>query len=197
MPHQKGHLNRGPQLSVVALEAGEIPGIVNDFRTAARHAIEAGFDGVEIHGAHGYLLDAFLRDGEEPREVTLTREIIRIDSVTGRIEGEFGYLRISTFNENTGRERNEAIAKIKAEKPGVKGYVLDLRNNGGGLLNAAIDVSDAFLERGEIVSQRGRKPEQIQRYSAKPGDVTEPVAAIEACSVQSGSSRSPIKATAG
>ena len=49
---------------------------------------------------------------------------------------------------------------------------LDLRNNGGGLLNAAIDVSDAFLERGEIVSQRGRKPEQIQRYSAKPGDVT-------------------------
>ena len=114
----------------------------------------------------------FLRDGSDPLEVTLTREVIKVQSVTGRVEGDFGYLRVSTFNENTGRELNEAIAKIKAEKPGVKGYVLDLRNNGGGLLNAAIDVSDAFLERGEIVSQRGRKPEQIQRYSAKPGDVT-------------------------
>lgn len=114
----------------------------------------------------------FLRDGSDPLEVTLTREVIKVQSVTGRVEGDFGYLRISTFNENTGRELNEAIAKIKTEKPGVKGYVLDLRNNGGGLLNAAIDVSDAFLERGEIVSQRGRKPEQIQRYSAKPGDIT-------------------------
>ena len=114
----------------------------------------------------------FLRDGEDPLEVVLTREIIKVQSVTGRVEGDFGYLRVSTFNENTGRELTEAIAKIKAEKPGVKGYVLDLRNNGGGLLNAAIDVSDAFLERGEIVSQRGRKPEQIQRYSAKPGDLT-------------------------
>ncbi len=114
----------------------------------------------------------FLRDGEEPREVVLTREIIKVESVTGRVEGDYGYLRVSTFNENTGRELTEAINKIKAEKPGVKGYVLDLRNNGGGLLNAAIDVSDAFLERGEIVSQRGRKPEQIDRYAAKPGDLT-------------------------
>ena len=114
----------------------------------------------------------FLRDGEDPLEVVLTREVIKVQSVTGRVEGDFGYLRVSTFNENTGRELTEAIAKIKAEKPGVKGYVLDLRNNGGGLLTAAIDVSDAFLERGEIVSQRGRKPEQIERYSAKPGDLT-------------------------
>ncbi|WP_426024497.1 S41 family peptidase [Brevundimonas sp. PWP3-1b1] len=114
----------------------------------------------------------FLRDGEDPLEVVLTREVIKVQSVTGRVEGDFGYLRVSTFNENTGRELNEAIAKIKAEKPAVKGYVLDLRNNGGGLLNAAIDVSDAFMERGEIVSQRGRTPEQIQRYSAKPGDIT-------------------------
>ncbi len=127
----------------------------------------------KLRGAAGTSVRVtFLRDGEEPREVTLTREIIKVQSVTGRVEGDFGYLRVSTFNENTGRELSEAIAKIKAQKPGVKGYVLDLRNNGGGLLNAAIDVSDAFLERGEIVSQRGRKPEQIQRYSAKPGDLT-------------------------
>jgi carboxyl-terminal processing protease len=127
----------------------------------------------KLRGAVGTSIRVtFLRDGSDPLEVVLTREVIKVQSVTGRVEGDFGYLRVSTFNENTGRELNEAIAKIKAEKPGVKGYVLDLRNNGGGLLNAAIDVSDAFLERGEIVSQRGRKPEQIQRYSAKPGDIT-------------------------
>ena len=127
----------------------------------------------KLRGAAGTSIRVtFLRDGSDPLEVTLTREVIKVQSVTGRVEGDFGYLRVSTFNENTGRELNEAIAKIKAEKPGVKGYVLDLRNNGGGLLNAAIDVSDAFLERGEIVSQRGRKPEQIQRYTAKPGDLT-------------------------
>lgn len=127
----------------------------------------------KLRGAVGTSVKVtFLRDGSDPLEVTLTREVIKVQSVTGRVEGDFGYLRVSTFNENTGRELNEAIAKIKAEKPGVKGFVLDLRNNGGGLLNAAIDVSDAFLERGEIVSQRGRKPEQIQRYSAKPGDLT-------------------------
>jgi carboxyl-terminal processing protease len=114
----------------------------------------------------------FLRDGEEPRDVLLTREVIKVESVNGRMEGEFGYLRISTFNENTGRELNEAIARIRRENPAVKGFVLDLRNNGGGLLTAAIDVSDAFLERGEIVSQRGRKPDQIERYAARPGDLT-------------------------
>jgi carboxyl-terminal processing protease len=113
----------------------------------------------------------FLRDGSDPLEVTLTREIIKIESVTGRIEGDFGYVRISTFNENTGRELNEVMARLQAENPGIKGYVLDLRNNGGGLLSAAITVSDAFLERGEIVSQRGRKPDQIERYSARPGDL--------------------------
>ncbi|MFX7329447.1 S41 family peptidase, partial [Acinetobacter baumannii] len=62
------------------------------------------------------------------------------------------------------------LAELKAEQVGA--VLIDLRNNGGGLLTAAIDVSDAFLERGEIVSQRGRKPEDIERYAAKPGDLT-------------------------
>lgn len=126
----------------------------------------------KLRGAVGTSIKVtFLRDGEEPREVTLTREVIKIESVTGRVEGDFGYLRISTFNENTGRELSETIAKLQRQNPGLKGYVLDLRNNGGGLLDAAIAVSDAFLERGEIVSQRGRKADQIQRYSARPGDL--------------------------
>jgi len=127
----------------------------------------------KLRGAMGTSVTVtFLRDGEEPREVTLTREVIKVESVTSRMEGDFGYLRISTFNENTGRELTTAIEKIKRDHPGVKGFVLDLRNNGGGLLTAAIDVSDAFLERGEIVSQRGRKPDQIERYAARPGDLT-------------------------
>ena len=127
----------------------------------------------KLRGAMGTSVKVtFLRDGEEPKEVVLTREVIKIESVTGRVEGEFGYLRVSTFNENTGRELSETIAKLKAENPNIKGYVLDLRNNGGGLLDAAISVSDAFLERGEIVSQRGRKADQIQRYAARPGDQT-------------------------
>jgi carboxyl-terminal processing protease len=125
----------------------------------------------KLRGAVGTSVKVtFLRDGEEPKEVVLTREVIKIESVTGRVEGEFGYLRVSTFNENTGRELSETIAKLKGENPAIKGYVLDLRNNGGGLLDAAIAVSDAFLERGEIVSQRGRKADQIQRYAARPGD---------------------------
>ncbi|MGV3578892.1 S41 family peptidase [Brevundimonas sp.] len=127
----------------------------------------------KLRGAMGTTVTVtFLRDGEEPREVTLTREVIKVESVTSRMEGEFGYLRISTFNENTGRELTTAIEQIKRDHPAVKGFVLDLRNNGGGLLTAAIDVSDAFLERGEIVSQRGRKPDQIERYAARPGDLT-------------------------
>ena len=127
----------------------------------------------KLRGAMGTSVTVtFLRDGEEARDVVLTREVIKVESVTGRVEGEFGYLRISTFNENTGRELGETIARLKRENPAIKGYVLDLRNNGGGLLNAAVDVSDAFLERGEIVSQRGRKPDQIERYAAGAGDLT-------------------------
>ncbi|WP_374516660.1 S41 family peptidase [Brevundimonas sp.] len=128
----------------------------------------------KLRGAIGTSVTVtFLRDGEEPREVVLTREVIKIESVSGRVEGEFGYLRVSTFNENTGRELGETIARLQQENPAIKGWVLDLRNNGGGLLDAAIAVSDAFLERGEVVSQRGRKPEQIMRYSARPGDLTD------------------------
>ena len=127
----------------------------------------------KLRGAMGTSVSVtFLRDGEEARDVVLTREVIKVESVTGRLEGDFGYIRVSTFNENTGRELTEVITRLKTEKPGIKGFVLDLRNNGGGLLTAAIDVSDAFLERGEIVSQRGRKPDQIERYAAKPGDLT-------------------------
>ncbi|MFJ6025241.1 S41 family peptidase [Brevundimonas sp. NPDC092305] len=127
----------------------------------------------KLRGAIGTSVKVtFLRDGEDPNDVVLTRETIKIDSVSGRLEGDFGYLRISMFNENTGRELTETVTRLKSENPNIKGYVLDLRNNGGGLLDAAIAVSDTFLDRGEIVSQRGRKVDQIQRYSARPGDLS-------------------------
>jgi carboxyl-terminal processing protease len=127
----------------------------------------------KLRGAPGTSVAVtFLRDGEDPLEVILTREVIKIESVTGRVEGEFGVIRISTFNENTVRELNETVAELKAANPNIRGYVVDLRNNGGGLLNAAVGVSDAFLDHGEIVSQRGRRPEQIDRWAARPGDLT-------------------------
>ncbi|WP_415288849.1 S41 family peptidase [Brevundimonas sp. S1H14] len=152
------------------VQAGDVISAVNGQNAAGLSVSEVSD---KLRGATGTSVTiTFLRDGEEPREVVLTREVIKVESVTGRLEGDFGYLRISTFNENTGRELTETIERLKREKPGLKGYVLDLRNNGGGLLTAAIDVSDAFLERGEIVSQRGRKPEDIERYAAKPGDLT-------------------------
>lgn len=152
------------------VQAGDVISVI-DGQNAAGLTVTQVSD--KLRGAAGTSIKVtFLRDGEEPREVVLTREVIKIESVTGRVEGEFGYLRVSTFNENTGRELTETIARLKTENPAIKGYVLDLRNNGGGLLDAAISVSDAFLERGEIVSQRGRTAEQIQRYYAAQGDLT-------------------------
>jgi carboxyl-terminal processing protease len=114
------------------------------------------------------------RDGvEKPFDVRLVRDVITIHSVRSRIEGDIGYIRITTFNEQTFDGVNEAIDKIEkdvgADK--IKGYVVDLRNNPGGLLDQAIAVSDAFLDRGEIVSTRGRHAEETQRHNAHSGDL--------------------------
>jgi carboxyl-terminal processing protease len=110
----------------------------------------------------------------EPVEVTLTRDTIRIRAVRSRVEDDVGYIRVTQFNEQTFDNLKSAIEKIAAEVPAdkLKGYVLDLRNNPGGLLDQAILVSDAFLDRGEIVSTRGRNADETQRFNAKPGDLT-------------------------
>src|SRR5437870_3613486 len=117
-----------------------------------------------------------MRKGQDkPIEVSLTRDIIRVKSVRSRVEGDdVGFIRISQFNEQTSEGLKKAIADITTQvgKDKLKGYVLDLRNNPGGLLDQAISVSDAFLERGEIVSTRGRNAEETQRYSARAGDLT-------------------------
>ncbi len=113
------------------------------------------------------------RDNKEPFDVTITRDIITVQSVRSRFEHDVGYLRITSFNEQTSPGLEQAIAQIAKEANGsLKGYVLDLRNNPGGLLDQAIAVSDAFLDHGEIVSTRGRHPDDAQRYNAREGDLT-------------------------
>ena len=114
------------------------------------------------------------RAGREPFDVSITRAVIKITSVRSRSEGKIGYLRITTFNEQTSPGLKAAIEKRKEDiGEGLIGYVLDLRNNPGGLLDQAIEVSDAFLNQGEIVSTRGRDPDDAQRYNAHPGDLAE------------------------
>ncbi|MGL4445751.1 MAG: S41 family peptidase [Alsobacter sp.] len=107
-------------------------------------------------------------------ELKLTRDVIRIRSVRSRNEGDVGYVRITQFNEQTFEGLKRSIDTLTQEigSDKVKGFVLDLRNNPGGLLDQAIAVSDAFLERGEIVSTRGRNADETQRYNARAGDLT-------------------------
>lgn len=115
---------------------------------------------------------SLVREGREPFDVTITRSVIKITSVRSRVEGKIGYVRITSFNEQTDKGLERAITKIKDEVGDeLQGIVLDLRNNPGGLLDQAIAVSDAFLDRGEIVSTRSRKPEDTQRFNARTGDL--------------------------
>ncbi len=116
------------------------------------------------------------REGaEEPFDVTIVRDIIKIRAVRARVEGNVGILRITTFNEQTYDNLEAGIAEIKEElgEDGIVGYIVDLRNNPGGLLSQAIAVSDAFLEEGEIVSTRGRDLSEADRVNARPGDLTD------------------------
>ncbi len=113
------------------------------------------------------------RGRDKPIDVALTREIIVQKPVKWEVKGDVGIININTFSENTGQYVRQAIAGIKGKLGhDPLGYVVDLRDNGGGLLNEAVDVSDTFLDHGEIVSQRGREKTDIQRYYAKPGDFT-------------------------
>src|SRR4249920_1952259 len=117
-----------------------------------------------------------MRKGQDkPVEVSITRDVIRLHPVRSQVEGEdVCYIRLTQFNEQTTEGLKKAIADIgaKISDDKLKGYVLDLRNNPGGLLDQAISVSDAFLQKGEIVSTRGRNAEETQRFNARAGDLT-------------------------
>lgn len=114
------------------------------------------------------------REGVEPFDVTVTRDVVRIRSVRNRVEGKAGYIRVTTFNEQTMEGVESSMKKLKEELGDeMIGVVLDLRRNPGGLLDQAVKVSDAFLDRGEIVSTRGRESDDAQRFNAKKGDLAE------------------------
>src|SRR5712671_2423344 len=113
------------------------------------------------------------REGKEPFDVKLTRANIKIQSVRSHLEGNnIGYIRVTSFNEQTDVGLNNAMKNLKQQANNkLIGVILDLRNNPGGLLDQAVAVSDAFLDKGEIVSTRGRRADDAQRYNARPGDI--------------------------
>ena len=115
------------------------------------------------------------REGMDPFDVEIIRDIIKIRAVRQRVEGDVGYIRITTFSGHVKDNLTDAFDALKEEagETELLGYVLDLRNNPGGLLEQAVAVSDAFLERGEIVSTRGREAANIDRHNARPGDLAE------------------------
>ena len=115
-----------------------------------------------------------VREGAtKPMDFALKREVIQIKPVRFETRGSVGVIRITTFNKQTGDATRNAIVSIEKQLgANVAGYVVDLRSNPGGLLDQAIEVSDVFLDKGEIVSQRGRTKDDIQRYKATPGDLT-------------------------
>lgn len=115
------------------------------------------------------------KDADKPIEVSIVREIIRVRPVKYHVEGgDIGYIRITSFNEQTTEGLRKAIGEIQKEVPQDKlaGYVVDLRNNPGGLLDQAVSVTSTLMQRGEVVSTRGRNPEETQRFTAHGGDMT-------------------------
>ena len=164
-----------------------------DGTPAAKAGIKTGdkisaIDGVSIQGmpqdvaidkmrgpAGSKVVLTIIRDSEKkPFDVTLQRAVIQVDQVTFHAEGNVGYIYMPGFNQQTASGLERAVRALKSQiGPGIKGYVLDLRNNPGGLLDQAIQVSDDFLAGGEIVSTRGRRPDDTQRYDAKGGDIAE------------------------
>ncbi|NQY82367.1 MAG: S41 family peptidase [Alphaproteobacteria bacterium] len=160
-----------------AAEAGIMPGDlithINNTELAALTLTQA----VEkMRGPVNSPIDLkILRDNSEIISLTLIRKVIQIRSVRNRvIEGEIGYIRITKFNGRTTQSIERAISSLDEKNPSkIKAFIIDLRNNPGGLFEGAVQVSDGFLDRGEIVSIRGRNDKRIQRFQAIPGDWTQ------------------------
>ncbi len=160
-----------PMDDTPAAKAGLQPG---DFITAIDSQSVIGLnlnDAVKkMRGAIGQPITlTVVRPGKDPFDVTLVRQAIDVKSAKGHLEGDYGYLRLSAFDENTTEQAVAALKDMQTKDPHMKGLVLDLRNNPGGLLDQAVSVSSMFLNGGEVVSQRGREAKDIERYNAREG----------------------------
>ena len=176
----------------VGMEAGVVKVISPiDDTPASRAGIKAGdyivkIDGEQVQGKSlteavdlmrglvGTSIELTIRRRGEKKALTIivVREIIEIQSVkTDTLENNIGYIRLTSFNENSGKQIKKKINQLENENK-VKGYILDLRNNPGGLLSQAIKISDFFLDHGEIVSTKGRNTSENRKWFAKKGDLT-------------------------
>ena len=162
MPAARAGIKTGDKIS--AIDGKSIAG--TDFTEAVN----------KMRGAPGTKVTLTVTRTEEknPFEVILLRANVPVNATTSRREGDVGYIRMPGFNEKTAEGLEKAVKELKKQiGPGIKGYVLDLRNNPGGLVDQAVQVSDDFLSGGEIVSMRGRRTADTQRYDAKAGDITD------------------------
>ena len=157
--------------SRVGVKAGDYIIKINDIQVQGKSLTEA----VEImRGPVGSDIKITVRRRGVKKAIIfkITREIIKIESVKSKyIDKSIGYLRLTSFNENSGDQIKDKIKEFNKKKD-IKGYILDLRNNPGGLLSQAIEISDFFLENGEIVSTKSRKISENRRWFAKKGDLT-------------------------
>ena len=156
--------------SRVGVKAGDYIVKINDIQVQGKSLMEA----VELmRGPVGSELEITIRRIGVKKSIVfkITREIIKIESVKSRlIKNSVGYLRLTSFNENSGDQIKRKIRELNKKK--LKGYILDLRNNPGGLLSQAIKITDFFLDHGEIVSTKGRKKSENRKFFARKGDLT-------------------------
>jgi carboxyl-terminal processing protease len=157
--------------SKAGLKAGDYIVKINDVQVQGKSLMDA----VDLmRGPVGSSIEITVRRRDTKKAIifNITREIIQVQSVKSElIDNNIGYIRLTSFNENSSKQIKEKVKKLN-QKKNLKGYILDLRNNPGGLLSQAIEISDFFLENGEIVSTKSRKVSENRKWFAKKGDIT-------------------------
>ena len=161
----------GTPASRAGLKAGDCIASI-DGNSTADLEVDAAMDKIRGEAGSKITLTIQREGGQKPFDVTLVRAIVPVNATTYQREGDIGYIRMPRFNDQTADGLEQAVRELKKQiGPSIRGYVLDLRGNPGGLVSQAVRVSDDFLNSGEIVSTRGRHPDDNQRYDATDGDI--------------------------